>query len=336
MPAFLGPRLRAFLLLLYILVVAAFFLYFNMRLTIEWVALILFVAAVMSGRALLFVRDWGVFVAVLLGWQVTSGLATHFGSPWHLTQLISADKAMFGGTVPSVWLQQHLYHPGVLEPWDVLAAAMYMLHFLAPLACGFLLWMVDRELFQKFATTFVLVALAGFATYILYPAVPPWMAAEHLVKVGNQYIPLSQLHVHGHVSSHVYLPGVQNLFNSIAGRWYNPYHGYISIGALHSHYDQVGAMPSEHAMYPMLFFLFLRRQFGKPAYLALLYIGALLFSITYLGQHYVIDAVVGFAYAISGYALVMHVFPAVARHLPRTTPESSLGVLPARSELEEA
>lgn len=292
----------------YILAVAAGFLYFNMRLTIEWVAIVLFVAAILSGRGLLFLRDWGVFIAVLLAWQVASPLATRMNFPWHVTPMIGADRWLFFGNVPSVWLQQHLYHPGVTEPWDLLSAVMYMLHFLAPLLAGFLLWYADRRMFRAFALTFVLVALAGFATYILYPAVPPWMAAEPLRQVGNHYVVWRGT---GPTPSgyQVYLPGVENLFNDIMGHWYNPYHGTIFFAGLHLSYDQVAAMPSEHAMYPMLFFLFLRRQFGRIAYLALGYIALLLFSITYMGQHYVADAVIGFAYAILGYNLVMNIIP---------------------------
>ncbi len=335
-------RATPYVLAVYVACVAGLFLFFNMRLTVEWVAIILFVAALLSGRALLFVRDWGVFIAVLLAWQLASPLATRFTFPWHLTEMVSADKWMFWGTVPSVWLQQHLYHPGRLEPWDVLAATMYMLHFLSPLAAGFLLWSTNRALFQKFAITFVLVALAGFVTYIVYPAVPPWMAAQPLVAVGNQYLYpwVAASHYPGGLRgawahAHVYLPGVQNLFNSIASRWYNPYHGTIFFGSLHLHYDQVAAIPSEHAMYPLLFFLFLRRQFGSWGYLALIYIALLLFSITYLGQHYVIDAVVGFVYAGMGYASVMHGWPWLRQRMKRR--ERARAYVPSgMRELEEA
>src|SRR5205814_479512 len=69
-------RARPYIVGLYFLAVAAGFLYFNMRLTVEWVAIILFVAAILSGRAMLFLRDWGVFIAVLLAWQLVSPLAT--------------------------------------------------------------------------------------------------------------------------------------------------------------------------------------------------------------------------------------------------------------------
>lgn len=74
-------RAMPFILAVYVVAVAATFLYFNMRLTVEWVAIILFVAALLSGRGLLFLRDWGVFIAVLLAWQLTSPLATRLPSP---------------------------------------------------------------------------------------------------------------------------------------------------------------------------------------------------------------------------------------------------------------
>lgn len=338
----MGERYRRavpYVLAVYIVMVAAGFVYFNLRLTVEWVAIILFVAALVSGRGMLFLRDWGVFIAVLLAWQLASPLATQFTFPWHLQELIAADRWMFFGVVPTVWLQSHLYHPGQIEPWDVFAAVMYLLHFLAPLLAGFALWYTNRDLFHKFAYTFMLVAVAGFATYIFYPAVPPWLAAHHLVHTAHgQYayalIPgTASENLHGGT---VYLPGVKNLFADIASRWYNPYHGTIIFPFLHLHYDNVAAIPSEHAAYPMLFFLFLRRQFGRPAYLCLLYIASLLFAITYLGQHYVIDALVGFAYSILGYAVVMHAFPwLLARrsdflHLPRQHPAL------ISAELEEA
>ncbi len=334
-----------YILGLYVLVVAGAFLYFNMRLTVEWVAIVLFFAAILSGRALLFVKDWGVFILVLLTWQLASPLATRFAFPDHLTSLISADKFLFFGHVPPLWLQQHLYHPGHLYPWDVLAATMYLLHFLTPLLAAFVLWLANREMFAKFAVAFVVVALAGWATYVLYPAVPPWMAAEKLVAIhGKYYSAADWLHLRAlgiqhpywyiQAHGHVYLPGVKNIFQSIMSHWYNSYNGTIFFAGLHMSYDKVGAIPSEHAAYPMLFFLFLRRQFGRVAYVALAYIALLVFSIMYLGQHYFIDALVGFAYAAAGYALVMHVAPAIVSRLrPReTVPASGYMTRPVADE----
>lgn len=71
-----------------------------------------------------------------------------------------------------------------------------------------------------------------------------------------------------------------------------------------------------------------RQRFGQ--------IRRLLSSITYLGQHYVIDAVVGFAYAALGYALVLHIAPAVGRRF-QPARSAALERSPAlRPEMEEA
>src|SRR5438067_1879891 len=189
-------RLMPYMLAVYLAAIPAAFLYLNVRLTVEWVAIILFGAALLSGRGMLFLRDWGAFIVVLLGWQLASPLAVRLGFPWHLQELIDADKLVFAGQVPPLWLQAHLYHPGALGPVDIFAATMYLLHFLAPLLAGFLLWMTNRALFQQFAITFVVVALAGFATYVVYPAVPPWLAAKPLLYVHGVYRVSPQGHVY--------------------------------------------------------------------------------------------------------------------------------------------
>lgn len=288
-----------YVIVLYVVGWAALFLYLNYRLSFEWVALILFGAALLSGRAWPFLRDWGVFLLAVMAWQLTSYLATDFGFPVHAEEMIAFDKLMFFGHVPAQWLQQHLYHPGHLEWYDVLAITMYSLHFLAPLAAGFALWLVNRRLYYRYAIAFILCAVAGFATYIVFPAMPPWMAAWRCP--GGCQVP----------HAHVYLRGVRDLFAANMKVWFNPNHGELKTGFLHLSYDKVGAMPSEHAMYPMLILLFFRKQFGRIAYLLLIYIAMVLFSIAYLGQHYIMDAIAGFAYAILGYVFVMQALPRI-------------------------
>lgn len=314
-------RLRPILVATYLLAVFAGFLYFNFRLTVEWVALMLFVAALVLGKGMQFLRDWGVFVLVLLAWQLITPVATQFGFPWHLTELIAADKFLFNGTVPAAWLQVHLHHPGILEPWDVFAATIYMSHFLMPLVCGFLLWMASRETYRNFAISFVLLAFAGFVTYIVYPSVPPHMASQPLKHIHGIYVVAA--------GGHVYLPGVQNLFQVTLAHWFSPYHGYVSLTwmgltFLNLHYDPVAEIPSEHAAFPMLFFLFLRHQFGRPAYWVLLYIAAVLFTILYLGMHWVIDAIIGFMYAGAVYLVVMHAAPAALHRVRSGVGESRI------------
>lgn len=305
--AHLSSRRRGILVSFYLFAVIAAFIYFNISLTVEWVVLFLIVAAVLSGRGFGFLRDWGAFILVLLAWQITSPVATQLPFPWHVTEMIAADRVMFFGQVPAQWLQQHLYHPGRLEPWDYAAAVIYMLHFVTPLVAGFLLWLTNRGLFHRYMLAFTIVAIAGYITWIVYPAVPPWMAADHLRHIGHVY--------QRGAGGRVYLHGVRDLFHIFVWHWYNGYNGNITLGFLHGHVDQVGAVPSEHAAFPLLMVLFFRRQFGRWGYLTVLYLIGLVFAVMYLGQHYFFDVLVGFAYAGFGYAAVMYGLPLLARRL---------------------
>jgi membrane-associated phospholipid phosphatase len=80
-------------------------------------------------------------------------------------------------------------------------------------------------------------------------------------------------------------------------------------------------------MYPTLVFLFMRYQFGRIGYLMVPYTLLVLFCIVYMGQHWVIDGIVGAGYAVIVYAAVMKGYPALkayfAKH-PLSNPVESL------------
>jgi uncharacterized protein (TIGR03382 family) len=61
----------------------------------------------------------------------------------------------------------------------------------------------------------------------------------------------------------------------------------------------VAAMPSLHAAYPTLIFIFSLHYWRRVAPLALLYCFCLWFSIVYLGDHYVVDIIAGIVYALA-------------------------------------
>jgi membrane-associated phospholipid phosphatase len=58
--------------------------------------------------------------------------------------------------------------------------------------------------------------------------------------------------------------------------------------------------------YPLLAFLALRRAFGRVGWLALAYTVFVAFSVIYTGDHWVIDAVAGMAYAYVAWYAVVH------------------------------
>ena len=92
--------------------------------------------------------------------------------------MIDFDRFVFFGQTPTEWLQPRLHHPGVVDPWDVGFTLVYTSYFLVPFVLAGILWARERPAFLAFMRRLVTLTLAGLATYILFPAAPPWMAAE--------------------------------------------------------------------------------------------------------------------------------------------------------------
>ena len=67
--------------------------------------------------------------------------------------------------------------PGVVAWWDVAFTAVYTSYFIVPFALAGWLWARERPAFVRFTKRLVTLALAGLATYIVFPAAPPWMAS---------------------------------------------------------------------------------------------------------------------------------------------------------------
>jgi len=180
--------------ILYVLLVLVASFHFNVSLTPDRIIVLLAILGLATGRVRLFLKDWSIFLVVLLAWQVLTGMSRHFGNfrP-HVTEMIVVDKWLFFGNLPTIWLQQHFYHPGSLAPYDVVATMLYLMHFAFPMLVAFALWLWVRPIFVQYMMSFLLVELAGFATFVLFPAAPPWIAADwhylpHVYRILNQGI----------------------------------------------------------------------------------------------------------------------------------------------------
>jgi hypothetical protein len=233
-----------------------------------------------------FVVDWLPFMGVLFVYDRLRGYAD--GAIVHPREVpqIKIEAALFGKPIPTVWLQSHLWH-GVahLHWWDYAVWFVYLTHFLATLVVAAILWTWAHEHFARFATMVCVLAFAAFATYVLYPAVPPWMAAQHgAIGESNRTVKLTWTHV--------------------------PIAHYGSLFEKGQHYaNNVAAMPSLHAGYALLIVLFVWKL--VPAWtrpLLALYPPAMAFSLVYGGEHYVVDCIAGWAYATVTYLAVEHVF----------------------------
>ena len=113
--------------------------------------------------------DWLPFTAVLVVYDVSRGLATWVGLPLHMSDIAAADRDLFGGTVPTVWLQDHFLHPGAPTWYDALATLVYITHFLATPIVAAVLWLRNREVWIQFITRVIALSVAGLVTYVSFP-----------------------------------------------------------------------------------------------------------------------------------------------------------------------
>ncbi|GAC1445613.1 MAG: hypothetical protein NVSMB52_07350 [Chloroflexota bacterium] len=278
-----GPRVVGVAVFLYVLLVVAASFHFNISLTPDRVIVLLLIAALGTGRVRSFLKDWSMFAVVILAWQVLQGMSHSFSriKP-HVTEMIVVDKFLFGGHIPTTWLQGHLYHPGHLAWYDIGATMLYAGHFVFPLGVAFALWFWHRDVFMQFMGSFLLLALAGFATFVLFPAAPPWIAANWW-----HYFP----HVYRILTPGFQFFGNDMSFSSLYVWMWN-----------HGGWDVFGAVPSEHAAFPFLCFLYARKAWPRAGWVLLPYCFGVWCAVVYLGEHYVADVIVGVLYATVAYA----------------------------------
>jgi len=202
------------------------------------------------------------------------------------------ERALFGGVNAAVWLQQHLGGLHGAQWWQLPLVAEYLSHFVAPILAGGYLYWRFRSRFGDYVAAYSLVMAAGFAVYLVYPEMPPWLAAQHgLLQPLNRLV----------VSTLSHLPGIGRLY---AGADLFP----------------DGAMPSLHVAVPMVIALSLiaARGTGRARWLWLLYPLTMAFAVVDLGEHYVADAVAGLAFGAGCFGVVGAV-PALGRAVHRAT-----------------
>jgi hypothetical protein len=242
-------------------------------------------------RGILF--DWLPFVGILFAYDIARGVADNLGIAPHTTTGIDVDGALFGHPIPSVWLQQHLYDYSHVHWYDYGVFVVYLTHFFATFVIAVFLWRFAYPQFRRFRTMILALTAAGFATYVLFPATPPWLASQE-----------------GHLPY---------LYRIIGYMWNHTDGMYPAAGLFQNgneYVNEVAAVPSLHAAFPVMFLLFFWTPArGKPWLRAILvaYPLAMAFTLVYAGEHYVFDVLLGWIYAVVVYSAVTAIERARAR-----------------------
>jgi membrane-associated phospholipid phosphatase len=243
-----------------------------------WLAAALFVASLGDLRRWRrgVLRDWLPLYAIILLYDLLRGYASHVLWGPFIAPQAAFDKFIGMGQAPTVRLQRWLFNAHHLHAWDYATVAVYMSHFFVSFIVAAVLWKRNYPRFKRFIVLYVGLTFVGYVGYVLYPALPPWLAADD-----------------------GYLPGLQRIVPIVWDKV-----GVHQAAALFvkgtAFSNDIAAMPSLHAAYPLLLLLvFWATARSAVRVLLVGYVLAMAFSLVYLGEHFVIDELVGWACAIA-------------------------------------
>jgi len=259
--------------LLYLGLIFGVMLWRGIEIEPQWVALALLVIAVALGRGRQFIFDFFPFLLLFFAYEVMRGFASRTGFQPH--DLSTLERTLFGGSLPTLVLQRALYQPGRVGWLDLATMYFYFMHFVLPVAAGFLLWLRSRELYWRYAAALLLLSFLAFVTYLFFPSTPPWLQLpgqvhqiqhDTVIKLGLDYF----------------------------------------VSPVYDHLDpnRYAAFPSLHAAFPVLAALYVWGAYRKVAVLLCVWAACVWFSVVYLGEHYVVDALDGLLYVAVAVAAV--------------------------------
>jgi membrane-associated phospholipid phosphatase len=239
-------------------------------------------------------------------WPAIEG-RVHVAGPYQL------ERSWFGvgGRTPNEWFLDHHW-----PTLDLACGFAYLVYVGEYLAVALLLFFRRRDrILRQFALAFLIVNLLGFITYFVHPVAPPWYVTQY------GFGP-ARMDVHSAAAAASRFDQIlgTHFFDQIYGRGVDVY----------------GAYPSLHVAYPLLavWAVFRVQELRWARAPAIGFFLLMCLSAVYLQHHYVIDVLLGVAYATVTLVLVERVQAFAQRRAARawsTHPDASGSPRPAAS-----
>jgi membrane-associated phospholipid phosphatase len=227
------------------------------------------------------------FVLIILAYESFRSVADKLNSHVNYYLAPHFDQFLFGGKLPAQYLQQWLWK-GHTSWYDVVLYIPYLLFFALPLGLAILVWKTRDKYYWQVVGAYSLLFFAAFVTFLVFPAAPPWLAAQ------NHYIP-NVIRVSSYVWASMGIHDFPSVYNHLAA---NP----------------VAAVPSLHSACSTLFSMLIFKLYGKKwGALSLLYPILIYIGVVYEGEHYFFDVVAGILYAVAAYKIS----PKLADKIPK-------------------
>jgi len=224
------------------------------------------IADLSDRRVVAVVRGWAPFVLLLIAYELMRDLASAIGMPAH--DMARLDRTIFAGYQPTLVLQAAVGRLADADVFEDMGSLVYASHFLLPIALGAWLWTQDRGAFRSFGLTLIVLCGLAFATYVVAPTTPPWLAQPSVVR-----------HL---IEETIQRSGVPS-----------------SLIWLYSHHDYnlYAAFPSLHAGFPVVAAAAAWGQNRKAGTVLWVWAVIVWVVVVYLGEHYVADVIGGIVYA---------------------------------------
>lgn len=266
------------------------------------------VLVVPVGRARSFVLAFIPYASLWFVFTILRSLADETALAETLNLYVTRfERWLFGGQLPTVTLQDRYFSFSDLNWYDYFLTGIHWSYFIVPHAVAFRLWQAKPALFRRYLWAMTLLLGVGLMIYFLLPSNPPWLAGEQFDSPA---------------SATVYRI-MEPVGQQLGGGLYNA--SYKVIGES----NPIAAMPSIHMAITALL-IFSAGHFGRRwRLLAIVYASLMGLALVYLGEHFVIDIIVGTLVAAYGWfaagAWLGRVGPIVAERYrrPTLTPEPS-------------
>lgn len=212
----------------------------------------------------------------------------YFPEEWmgkiHVRDIYDLEMNLFGinieglKVIPSHFLQQYL-HPFL----DFISGCVYILH--EPtliILCIYLFKKKKFDFLHRLSLCFLIMNVMAILTHIIFPVAPPWF-----VDIYGFYQPEFHTAFSGSEA------GLSRFDNLIGLKIFAHIYGASPV--------VFGAIPSMHAGFSLMTFLFVRELAPKFSIVAFFYFLTMLFAAVYLRHHYIIDLIAGIAYCLIAY-----------------------------------
>ena len=221
-------------------------------------------------------ENWLTWMGMLVGFALFAGIRAEMKSAVEARPLFLyvIDMETLGGLIPPAtnWLQE-VFQSG---PLDAFSTATYLSYFVVPQLIVIYLWR-KKGPFRRFVASACLLFAGALVIHFILPTAPPWMAAD---------------------------VGLLPKLDRICVRVMASISPGLTAGGYQASGNDVAAMPSVHQGLTVLAMLALSHHKPETRWIGWTYSALMLFAITYLGEHYAADGVVGAGMAWGSWVLV--------------------------------